>query len=53
MDLATGATSAGVGLMTWALVYRRDARAYQRARVLGVTPTLGRDRWSLSIEGRF
>ncbi len=53
MDLATGATSAGVGMMTWALVYRRDARAYQRARVLGVTPTVGRNRWGLSIEGRF
>lgn len=53
LDLSTGATSVGLAMMTWALVYRRDARAYQRARVVGLRPTLGRDRWGLSIEGRF
>lgn len=53
LDLSTATTSAGLGLMTWALIYRRDARAYSRARVLGLRPTLGRDRWGLHLEGRF
>ena len=53
LDLSTAATSAGLGLLTWGLIYRRDARAYQRARVIGLRPTLGRDRFGLGLGGRF
>lgn len=53
LDLSTGATSAGLAMMTWALVYRRNARAYQRARVVGLRPSIGRDRFGLSLGGRF
>jgi len=53
MDVATGAAATGAAMMTWALVYRRDAAAYQRAKVLGIAPMTGRGRYGLSIEGRF
>lgn len=53
LDLSTGVTSAGLAMMSWALVYRRDARAYQRARVIGLRPSIGRDRLGLSLGGRF
>jgi hypothetical protein len=53
LDLGTATTAAGLGMLTWSLAYRRDARAYQRARVIGLRPTFGRDRWVMSLGGRF
>jgi hypothetical protein len=53
LDIGTATTAAGLGLLSWSLTYSRDARAYQRARVIGLRPTLGRDRWGLGVGGRF
>ncbi|MEM6990737.1 MAG: hypothetical protein AAF721_09575 [Myxococcota bacterium] len=53
LDLSSGATAAGLGMLTWALVYRRDARAYEGARVVAMQPTFGRGQAGLSITGRF
>jgi len=53
LDVSAASTVAGVGLLTWALVYRRDAKAYARARVIGLNPTFGRGRAGLSLQGRF
>jgi hypothetical protein len=53
IDLASVTTATGLGLLSWSLTYRRDARAYARARVIGLRPTLGRERWGLSLGGRF
>ena len=51
--MGTATTAAGLGLLSWSLTYGRDAKAYERARVIGLRPTLGRDRWGLGIGGRF
>ena len=53
LDVATATTATGLGMLTWSLTYRRDARAYTRARVIGLRPTFGRERVALSLEGRF
>lgn len=53
LDVGTATTAAGLGLLGWSLTYSRDAKAYERARVIGLRPTLGRDRWGLGIGGRF
>lgn len=53
LDVASASTTAGLGLLTWSLTYRRDTKAYQRARVIGLRPTLGRDRFGLGVGGRF
>lgn len=53
LDVSVAATGTGLGLLSWSLTYRRDAKAYQRARVLGLRPTLGRDRFGLGLAGRF
>ncbi len=53
LDLSSGATAAGLGMMTWALVYRRDARAYEGARVISLRPRFGRGYAGLSVGGRF
>lgn len=53
LDVATATTGTGLALLTWSLTYRRDARAYSRARVIGLRPTLGRTRFGLTVEGRF
>lgn len=53
LDLATVSTATGLAMLTWSLTYRRDARALRRARVIGLRPTMGRERWGLSLEGRF
>lgn len=53
LDFASVTTAAGLGMLTWSLAYRRDAKAYERARVVGLRPTLGRDRLGLSLGGRF
>ncbi|MBL4687493.1 MAG: hypothetical protein JKY37_23055 [Nannocystaceae bacterium] len=53
LDISAGATSAGLGMLTWALVYRRDARAFKGARVVGMSPTFGQGRAGFSVEGRF
>ncbi|MCH9688211.1 MAG: hypothetical protein K0V04_42665 [Deltaproteobacteria bacterium] len=53
LDISTGASATGIGLLTWAIVYRRDARAYQRARVISLRPRATRDQWGLTLEGRF
>jgi hypothetical protein len=53
LDVAAASTTAGLGLLSWSLTYRRDAKAYERARVIGLRPTLGRDRLGLGVGGRF
>lgn len=53
LDLGAASTAAGLGMLSWSLSYRRDARAYERARVIGLRPTLGRDRLGVSVGGRF
>lgn len=53
LDVSVAATGTGLGLLSWSLTYRRDAKAYQRARVIGLRPTLGRDRFGLGLAGRF
>lgn len=53
LDFASVTTAAGLGMLTWSLAYRRDAKAYERARVVGLRPTFGRDRFGLSLGGRF
>ncbi|MCX4245134.1 hypothetical protein [Paraliomyxa miuraensis] len=53
LDVASISTATGLGLLSWSLVYRRDARAYERARVIGLRPTMGRERVMLGVEGRF
>lgn len=53
LDVASATTATGLALMTWSLTYKRDARAYSRARVIGFRPTFSRERWALAIEGRF
>lgn len=53
LDVASISTATGLGLLSWSLAYRRDAKAYERARVIGLRPTVGRNRWMLGVEGRF
>jgi hypothetical protein len=53
LDLGAASAAAGLGMLTWSLAYRRDARAYQRARVIGLRPTFGHGRWGMSLGGRF
>lgn len=53
LDVGTATTAAGLGLLSWSLTYSRDAKAYRRARVIGLRPTIGRDRWGLGVGGRF
>jgi hypothetical protein len=53
LDVASASTAAGLGLLSWSLTYRRDAKAYERARVIGLRPSLGRDRLGLGVGGRF
>lgn len=53
LDISAGATTAGLGMLTWALVYRRDSRAFKGARVVGMSPTFGQGRAGFSVEGRF
>ena len=40
-------------MLSYALTYRRHARAYERARVIGLRPTFGRNMTGLTIGGRF
>lgn len=53
LDVAVASTAVGANMLTWSIVYQRDTRAYSRARVVGLRPTLGRDRLGLSVGGRF
>ncbi len=53
LDLAVGATATGMAMLTWAITYRRDARAYRRARVIDVSPLASRGQLGLQIGGRF
>lgn len=53
LDVSSGATAAGLGMLTWALVYRRHSRAYKAARVIGFRPTFGRGRAGIAMSGRF
>lgn len=53
LDLASGMTTAGLGMLTWSLVYRRDSKAYERARVVAFHPTFGAASAGLTVEGRF
>lgn len=53
LDLGAVSTATGLGLLSWSLSYRRDARAYERARVIGLRPSFGRDRFGVSVGGRF
>ncbi|MEM7152755.1 MAG: hypothetical protein AAF799_07925 [Myxococcota bacterium] len=53
LDLASASTAVGLGLLTWSLTYNKDAKAYARARVIGMRPTLGQGRMGLTLEGRF
>lgn len=53
LDVASASTAAGLGLLSWSLTYRRDAKAYERARVIGLRPSVGRDRFGLGVGGRF
>lgn len=53
VDLASASTATGLGLLTWSLNYRRTAKGLERARVVGLRPALGRDRWGVSLGGRF
>ena len=53
LDLASGMTTAGLGMLTWSLVYRRDTKAYERARVVALHPTFGAASAGLTVEGRF
>ena len=53
LDLASASTAVGLGMLTWSLAYKKDAKAYSRARVIGMRPTLGQGRMGLTLEGRF
>jgi len=53
IDVATASTGTGLALLGWSLTYRRDAKAYERARVIGLRPNVGRDRFGIGLQGRF
>jgi len=53
LDVSAAVTTTGLGMLTWSLIYRRDSKAYRRARVVGMSPTYSRDSVGFSIQGRF
>lgn len=53
LDVASASAATGLGVLGWSLTYRRDAKAYQRARVIGLRPQLGPDRLGVGVGGRF
>ena len=53
LDVSAAVTTTGIGILTWSLIYRRDAKAYRRARVVGMSPTFGRESVGFTVEGRF
>lgn len=52
LDGAVMATSAGLGMLIYALRYRHDARAYEGAKLV-VAPSFSRGFRGLSLQGRF
>lgn len=53
LDLSTASTGVGLGMLTWTLTYNRDTRAYERARVIGLSPSFSPRFTGLTVQGRF